>query len=113
MSYLDHGRYRTVGTPFEIDNQIHIRLAINGVPHEAFVLPRHAWDEMVATAPDESTLLMSLAPYAEFSSEMKRAPTQTVEKYSAVPGADVGTMPKWMEEAAEIWGLNTQHGSQR
>ena len=104
MSYEHHGRNRTVSTPFEIDDQIHIRLAVNGFPHEAFVLPKFSWQEMTSTAPDEGTLLASLVPYAEFSTSMKKEPEKVKEKWSAKQKTE--EMPKWMQEAAEIWGLS-------
>jgi hypothetical protein len=103
MEYLHKGRPRVVPTPFEIDHQIHIRLAVDGRQFEPFVLSKPSWEEMVRTAPDEATLFDSLIPYAEFSTSVKRDRGKIVKQWSAE--AQQQEQPKWLQEAKEIWGL--------
>lgn len=103
MEYLHRGRARVVSTPFPIDSNIHVRIAVNGRPFDPIVYTKPDWERLEKTAPDAETLWGLIASdivQLHSLTHDQREIEQWKKPY------DPSNQPKWMQEALEVWGAN-------
>lgn len=100
MEYLHHGRTRVVSTPFEIDNNIHIRVAVDGRPYDPLVRMKADWEQLERTAPDAETLWGHLALEAMQIHQLAHDPAEIERWKKPIESA---SKPKWLQEAEEVW----------